>query len=467
VLFNSLHYLIFLPLVALGYFALPGRWRRLFLLAASYYFYAVFSLKLSLLLIWSALLDFSMALLIEKYRERPRLKKLALLCSLIGNLTPLIVFKYLDFFNASIGSITGAPPWPVLHLALPMGISFYTFETISYTVDVYRGHLKAERSLIDYLLFITYFPHLVAGPILRADKILPQFQEQHSPNGERILSGALLVVWGLLKKVFIADPMGGIVEHVYGAAGLERSPSEFSGLTLLIATYAFAIQIYCDFSAYSDIAIGSGRILGFRIGINFDSPYLATSLRDFWRRWHISLSTWLRDYLYIPLGGSHGARWRTYVNLMLTMLLGGLWHGASWTFVIWGLLHGLFLAGERWFGVEEVARDAPAWVRVARALVTFHLVCLAWVFFRAASASQALGIVTGILTWQAGASVSPLPVLLLLGLLAGQLWCRSENFGSRFLRHPTGSRWLAYGLVAVVATALVSGRSPEFIYFQF
>jgi alginate O-acetyltransferase complex protein AlgI len=466
-LFNSIHYLVFLPVVVVIYFALSHRWRRLFLLGASYYFYAVFSWKLSLLLLWSAALDYSMALVIDKYRERPQLKKLALAASLIGNLTPLLVFKYLDFFNASITSIVGQQYWPTLQFALPMGISFYTFETISYTVDVYRGHLKPERNITDYLLFITYFPHLVAGPILRADQILPQFRENHQPNSERMLSGALLIVWGLGKKVFIADPMSALVERVFGTSHSFSSPTAFSGPALLMATYAFAAQIYCDFSAYTDIAVGSGRILGFRIGVNFDRPYLSSSIRDFWRRWHISLSTWLRDYVYIPLGGSKGSPVRTYINLAATMLLGGLWHGASWTFVIWGGLHGFYLIVERLLEGKVSDQQSSAFVRLLRWLLTFHLVCLAWIFFRASDLTQALLIVKGILTWQPGEHQSLIPVAVVAMILGIQFIKRHVDFSAIVLRYPFASRWFVYASLAVIATALAAGRSPEFIYFQF
>lgn len=467
-LFNSLHYLVFLPVVTAVFFALRGRARRLFLLGASFYFYAVFSLPLCLLLLWAAVLDFSMALVIHRFRARPRAKRLALVASLAGNLTPLLVFKYLDFLSLTLAGWTGHAPWPLLNLVLPLGISFYTFETISYTVDVYRGKLEPTRDFVDYLLFLTYFPHLVAGPILRAGEILPQFREAHAPNAERMLSGGQLVVWGLLKKLFVADPMGSLVGAVYGTAGEPVVPETLSGAALLLGTYAFAAQIYCDFSAYSDIAIGSGRILGFRIERNFDAPYLATSLRDFWRRWHISLSTWLRDYLYIPLGGSRGGRLRTHVNLMVTMLLGGLWHGASWNFVIWGGLHGLYLIAERGLGAERVDPAAPAWQRAARGLLTFHLVCLAWVFFRAQELPQALAIVRGILTWQVGARPIGLAPLAALALITGvQLLRRCGLSGERLLQWPRTLRWALYAAVALIVTALAGGRSPEFIYFQF
>jgi D-alanyl-lipoteichoic acid acyltransferase DltB (MBOAT superfamily) len=462
--FNSTQYLIFLPLVAIAYLAYRRPERRLLLLAASIYFYSVFSFKLLALLFWSSLLDFAMAQVIERNRGRPGIMKLALVTSIVGNLTPLFIFKYIDFFNHSLAALLGFHPWPILHLVLPMGISFYTFETISYTVDVYRGHLRAENSLLDYMLFILFFPHLVAGPILRARDILPQFREDHRPNADRILSGVQLVVWGLLKKVFLADPMGDFVAHVYDSPAV----ASFSGPALLLATYAFAIQIYCDFSAYSDIAIGSARILGFRFGKNFDAPYLAVTLRDFWRRWHISLSSWLRDYVYIPLGGGRISPARTYVNLIATMLIGGLWHGASFTFVVWGLIHGGYLAGERALGVDKLeARELPVWEKLVRGVLTFHLVCLAWIFFRASSFDQAWKVLRGILTWQDGVGIGLAPLGGLFLLIVGQIVKRRIDLEGWVLRFPTLSRWIMYACVALILTALAGGRSPEFIYFQF
>ena len=466
-LFNSIHFLVFMPLVACIYFALPQRPRRYFLLAASFYFYAVFSVPLSLLLVWSTTLDYTMARVIAS-SDSQRRRKTALIASMVGNLGTLAVFKYLDFFNASLGLVFGEAPWPMLNLILPMGISFYTFQTMSYTIDVYRGQAEARKSILDVALYVSFFPQLVAGPIMRGSNLMPQFAERHEPNSERILSGVLLIIWGLSKKVFIADQMGWLVDSVYGTTLAPQSPALFSGLALLLATYAFAIQIYCDFSAYSDIAIGAGRVLGFRLSKNFDAPYLATTIRDFWRRWHISLSTWLRDYLYISLGGSRISRRRTYVNLFLTMLLGGLWHGAAWVFVVWGFLHGLYLAVERMLGTADLKdRDMGPVEKWLRRLLVFHLVCVAWVFFRASSAEQAFQIVWRIVTFAGGDSISPTPIFVLILLVGTQLLKRRVAFGPIFLRHPHVTRWIVYACIFVLVVALAAGRSPEFIYFQF
>lgn len=465
-LFNSIHFLIFMPVVTVVYFALPFRARGLLLLAASLYFYGVYSIPLSFLMIGSTVLDFFMAQFIEDTPVTWK-RKFFLGCSLVGNLGTLALFKYANFFGDSVESVLGSRPWPVLNLALPMGISFYTFECLSYTIDVYRGDYKARRNLIELGQFVTFFPHLVAGPIMRARDFVPQFSEVQQPNLERMFSGVLRCVWGLLKKLLIADPMGRLAATVFG----DTDPgvvSSFSGWSCLLATYAFALQIYCDFSAYSDIAIGAGRILGFRLVENFDSPYLALSIRDFWRRWHISLSTWLRDYLYVPLGGNRRGALRTYINLMVTMLLGGLWHGAAWTFVIWGGLHGAYLAVERWTGADRAtAKEMGAGEKVLRWVVTFHLVCVAWVFFRAASAGQAFEILGRIVSGAPGETISAAPVGLLAALVAAQLLKQNFDVMAAALRRPAVSRWAVYACLALLVRIMAAGTSPEFIYFQF
>ena len=464
-LFNSIEFLVFLPIVALIYFWLPFQPRRVFLLFASYVFYGFFSVPLTLLLVWSTLLDFTTARIIDTSDSRWK-KRLAFSASLVGNLSILISFKYLDFFSYSLASILGFEPWPMLNVILPMGISFYTFQTMSYTIDVYRGNAKASNSILDVALYVSFFPQLVAGPIMRGSSLLPQFREDHKPNLDRIASGALLCCWGLLKKVYIADPMGQIVNSVYGTSDQVIAVEQFSGLACAVATYAFAIQIYCDFSAYSDIAIGSARILGIRLMKNFDAPYLSCSIQDFWRRWHISLSTWLRDYLYIPLGGNRGSKIRTYVNLLITMLLGGLWHGASWTFVVWGALHGLLLSVERMMGGLRDREPTLAW-KVVRGIVTFHLVCLAWIFFRASTMDQAYRIIYQIGTFTSGEAITLAPVACLVALLCTQQLKRKVNFGEWITKIEFGPRWAVYASLALILLAVSGSTSSDFIYFQF
>ena len=475
--FSSLQFLIFLPIVCILYFATGFRLRKWLLLAASYYFYMVFSIPLVLLLIWSTIVDFTVARLIERAGSRGA-KRWLLLLSIVSNLGMLGFFKYYNFLSFSLASISGIDPniWLLPHLLLPMGISFYTFQTLSYTIDVYRGAARASHSALDVALYVAFFPQLVAGPIMRGSTFLPQFSEQHHPHSERMLTGMSLCVWGLLKKSFIADPMGEIAGEVYGptaeiwqgaTTASAYDPGGFSSLALLIATYAFAIQIYCDFSAYTDIARGAAQILGFRLMRNFDSPYLAMSIQDFWRRWHISLSTWLRDYLYIPLGGNRKGRVRTYVNLMITMLLGGLWHGANWTFVIWGGLHGLYLAVERFFSRGEASRRVSPVFAVAATFVTFHLVCLAWIFFRANTVEQAFGIVSGIASLQAGKSITLMPLAVLAVLLTFQAFARNYNFNELVLTYPTVTRFACYVSLILLVMVMFGSKSPEFIYFQF
>ncbi len=466
-LFNSVHFLLFLPVVAVAYFTLPLRARRIFLLAASFYFYWVWSVKWSLLIVYTVFQDYWAIQVIHR-SGRPGVRRAALVLSLGGNLLILGLFKYYGFFNNTLAALLGSRPLPVLDLILPMGISFYTFQTMSYVVDVYRREIGPPRSFLDFALFIAFFPQLVAGPIMRGSELLHQFYEEHRPETERILSGALLAAWGLLKKVFVADPMGTIVESVYGTAAAPLDPSAFSGLSLLMATYAFAVQIYCDFSAYTDICIGSGRILGFRIIENFNSPYLAVSISEFWRRWHMSLSRWLRDYLYIPLGGNRRGPARTYVNLMVTMLLGGLWHGASWTFVAWGGLHGAYLAVERLLGLDHLDRSRLTYgQRWLRGLFTFHLVCLGWVLFRSPTFSHAAKVVWRIVTQAGGEMPALTPLACVLAIVALQTAKLKINFHMLFMRRPTLARWTAYACIGLLFMALSTARSPEFIYFQF
>jgi alginate O-acetyltransferase complex protein AlgI len=465
--FNSIHFLVFFPLVTLLYFTLPTRFRKPLILTASLYFYCVFSVPLCLLMVYIVTQDYALARLMARWKER-RAQKALLLASLTGDLGLLALFKYFDFFTRTVNTLSGHQLWPELHLLLPMGISFYTFQSMSYVIDVYRGTMPAQRSFLDYACYVTFFPQLVAGPIMRGGDLLPQLSEHHEFNTERALSGALLMVWGLFKKVFVADPIGALVDTAYGTGPGPWPHATYSGVALLVATYGFAVQIYADFSAYSDIAIGAGRVLGFRLMKNFDSPYLAISIRDFWRRWHISLSTWLRDYLYISLGGSRGTRLRTYVNLMTTMLLGGLWHGANWTFVVWGALHGLYLAGERWLGIDRLERSRMStlekWVR---GFITFHLVCLAWVFFRARTAAQAFEVLGRIGRLAPGETIGSLPLVALALLLAVQIAKSRVDVGGAAIRVPHVSRWVVYAGVALLVVALAGGRSPEFIYFQF
>ncbi|MBQ7859421.1 MAG: MBOAT family protein, partial [Faecalibacterium sp.] len=330
-LFNSLAYAIFLPLVILAYFAVPHRLRWAVLLVFSYYFYMSWNPELVVLILFTTTVSWSAALLVEKWNDRPALKKAALVISVGLCLAVLFFFKYFNFVSESVTAVcrlVGLPlTAPVLDLVLPVGISFYTFQTLSYVVDVYRGDLAAEHHFGIYALYVSFFPQLVAGPIERAGNLLPQFRVKHSFSTARTTEGLAKIGVGLFKKVVVADYVAPFVNAVYNDLG------GCTGLTLIFATCMFAVQIYCDFCGYSEIAVGSAKILGFDLMENFRSPYFARSIREFWRRWHISLSTWFSDYIYIPLGGSRCAKHRHLLNLIITFGFSGLWHGANWTFV--------------------------------------------------------------------------------------------------------------------------------------
>ncbi|HSU69728.1 MAG TPA: MBOAT family O-acyltransferase, partial [Tepidisphaeraceae bacterium] len=347
-LFNSFTFLVFFPVTTFIYFALPHRYRWLHLLACSCLFYASFIPGYLLILLAVILIDYVAGIGIEQ--SAGRLRKLLLLVSLLANVGVLAVFKYFNFVNANLHALSQALHWnyPVRDLGwlLPIGLSFHTFQSMSYTIEVYRGNQKAERNLGIYALYVMFYPQLVAGPIERPQNLLHQFREHHVFDSDRVFSGLRLMLWGFFKKLVVADRIAPLVDSVY------LHPHEYGGGWIVLGTYLFAIQIYCDFSGYSDVAIGAARVLGFRLMTNFDRPYAATSVAEFWRRWHISLSTWFRDYLYVPLGGSRVSFVRWAFNILVVFIVSGLWHGAAWTFLIWGALHGVFLVGtrliERW-----------------------------------------------------------------------------------------------------------------------
>jgi alginate O-acetyltransferase complex protein AlgI len=386
-LFNSLHFLIFFPIVTVTYYLLPHRYRWVLLLAASYYFYMVWRPIYALLIVISTLIDYIAAIQMSKTNQF-KLKRLYLAISLSSNIGILFVFKYYGFFIDTLNAFTG-DNFDAIYLLLPMGISFYTFQTLSYTIDVYRKQREPEYHLGYFALYVTFFPQLVAGPIERSDRLIPQLRKEHKFGYVRTVEGLQRMVWGFFKKVVIADNLALAVNYVYG------NVESASGLTLLIATGFFAYQIYCDFSGYSDIAIGSSKILGIDLMENFNRPYFSTSIKEFWSRWHISLSTWFRDYVYIPLGGSKKGAIRTYINILSVFLISGLWHGASWMFVIWGAIHGIFLLYERLTSVYSdylwrlIRLDATKVQWFIKWCITIGVVLISWVFFRASSFGEA------------------------------------------------------------------------------
>jgi alginate O-acetyltransferase complex protein AlgI len=461
-LFTSLHWVVFLAVVFVAHHVVPARLRRYAMLAASVYFYASWSVPFLALIFGQLLVDFTCGRLLGVV-SRPRRRKLIVAASVMVNLGALCLFKYYGFIARNLAAAFG---WhlPALDPTLPLGISFYTFESMSYTIDVYRRRLEPVRSPLHLALFITWFPHLIAGPIIRPAQMIPQIDRLEDVTRERFFGGLMLMLVGYAKKVLVADWLARTVNPVFA------DPAAYTSLELLLGVYAYAFQIYCDFSAYTDIARGASRWFGIELPENFADPYLASSITDFWRRWHMTLSHWLRDYLYIPLGGNRLGAPRTYANLMTTMLLGGLWHGANWTFVAWGGLHGLYLAVERFLGVGGPVRGGAA--RALRTLVTFHLVCLAWIFFRAPSFAAAWAVLRGIFAgrfWLVeGRWLSMLGVC---GLILGY-WA-AFPLRARLLAFDPGDSWsrqlgtaAAAGLF-LVALMVFGATTNVFIYFQF
>ncbi len=383
--FNSTTFLIFFPVVCLLYFIVPGKAKNLWLLMASYYFYMQWNAGYALLIFFSTISTYLTAFLIEKGKT-PLYRKIALGINLSVNLIILFLFKYYNFFNESIGDLFEL--WglsyaiPEFSLLLPVGISFYTFQALGYSIDVYRKDLEHERSFIDYALFVSFFPQLVAGPIERAKNLLPQFKVYNNFDYKRVRTGLSQMLVGFVKKVVVADGLGQVVRIVFA------SPQEFEGFSLLIAAFMFTIQIYFDFSGYSDIAIGAAKVLGFDLMQNFNNPYFAISFRDFWSRWHISLSTWFKDYLYIPLGGNRKGKLRNYLNLLITFVVSGVWHGANFTFILWGFLHGIYQIIERLTkpirdGFYRITKISPRFfiIPILKWAIVFPMVMISYVFF--------------------------------------------------------------------------------------
>lgn len=475
-LFNSLHFALFLPIVLALYYLLRQRHeaQNRLLMVASLYFYASWDWRFLGLLFLTMIVDFNVAAWLERMHEAgaPQARrKRVLAISMASNLAILGFFKYCNFFIDSLQSFAASlglhPSLHTLGIVLPIGISFFTFQSMSYTIDVYRGELKAARNFWDFALFVSFFPHLVAGPIMRAVVLLPQVLRPRQTTRQQVNEGIHLIVWGLWKKCFIADNLAPLVDATFNAP-------HSSGFEVLLAVYAFAFQIYCDFSGYTDIARGVAKLFGFELGLNFNLPYFAQSPQEFWSRWHISLSSWLRNYLYFPLGGNRQGKWQTYRNLMLTMALGGLWHGAAWNFVLWGLYQGTLLAVHRLYrdfvpGKPAVENDTRplAWLKM---IVMFQFTCYGWLLFRAKSLSQVASM-TGALThpfdtfsWD---QITPL-VPYIAPLLAVQIYqyvSRNHYFlAARFLPRPL--RTACYAALSYVI--LFHAAAPQaFIYFQF
>jgi alginate O-acetyltransferase complex protein AlgI len=444
--------------------------RKLFLLLASWFFYAQWDWRFVGLLIGSAVMNWGVAALIARKpvdAEGRRIGAAWLVgMGVAANLLILGFFKYYGFFAVQMGELLGRFGWerdlPLLQVILPVGISFFTFQGISYVVDVKRGKTPAARSLLDVMLLMSFFPHLVAGPIVRASDLLPQFDRMPRLTREMAIHGLLLIAWGLFKKTVIASELSiRLVDPVF------FDPSAYGALDIAAAVYGYAVQIYCDFSAYSDMAIGIAALLGYSFPRNFDQPYRASSMQSFWRRWHISLSSWLRDYLYVPLGGGRRGLIMSCVNVMITMLLGGLWHGAAWTFVAWGGLHGgaqvVERLGRKVFGDKRVI---PGWLGV---LITFHIVCLGWILFRAESFGMAMSLLQGL--GRVGPMLLTTPFLLALivgGLAMHWLPPRAiEGIAERLKPAPSLTVAILIGLSILLVEAVRPDGVAPFIYFQF
>ncbi len=485
-LFNSYTFLYFFIVVTTLYFILPHRFRWALLLVASCYFYMTFVPVYILILFFTIVVDYFAGIYIEKATGRKR--KAFLAASLVANIGVLAFFKYYNFLNQNLSTLLGHfganNPLPFLTILLPIGLSFHTFQAMSYTIEVYRGNYKAERNFGIYSLYVMFYPQLVAGPIERPQNMLHQFREKHKFDYQRVADGLKLMAWGLFKKVAIADRLAFIVNTAY------QDPHKFHGLSFVIATVFFAFQIYCDFSGYTDIALGAAKVMGFTLMKNFDRPYHSRSIREFWSRWHISLSTWFRDYLYIPLGGSRVSVPRWYFNLFIVFLISGLWHGANWTYLVWGGLNGLYLIFA--LATQNIRDKIAAFTGISKfprlysaiqLVTTFALVCIAWVFFRAKTIADAIYILKSICTntvrdvinirnyvrtehFVSLPNLAAAVAMILILEIIHQLE-RKGSIIDYVNSKPRFARWcIYYGFVLLLFT-FGGGTHSQFIYFQF
>ncbi len=475
-LFNSFIFLIFLGVVLPIYLLLPRRYKSSLLLVASYVFYGYWDWRFCSLLLVSTVADFFIGRALDQATDEAARKRWLML-SMTINLGILAFFKYFNFFADSFQTFVSPFGMQLdylhLNIILPVGISFYTFQTMSYTIDIYRGKLRPTTSFLNFALFVSFFPQLVAGPIERATQLLPQMSRLRNPTSEQLKQGMVLVVLGLFKKVMIGDACGRIVDRVFAQMDY------YSSVELLMALVLFSVQIYADFSGYSSIARGVAKLLGIELMRNFEQPYLSTNITEFWRRWHISLSSWLRDYLYISLGGNRKGVSRTYINLMLTMLLGGLWHGASWNFVIWGGLHGVYLAVHKWMlGDQKVVMTptvrgvSDAVVLFSKGVATYLLVLLTWLFFRAQTFTEVITFFSKMLIWEESAyairfiKIAGAYLTMTLLLDMAEYVTKSHAFVLKIRSKP-----IRYGILAplfiIVLMFMFQSEPLPFIYFQF
>lgn len=480
-LFNSFEFLLFFPIVTVLFFSIPHQFRWMLLLFASCFFYMFFKPVYILILAFTIIIDYIAGILIERQKEKNK-RKFLLLTSLIANVGVLAIFKYYNFIALNVNSIFESfnenASLALLNILLPIGLSFHTFQAMSYTIEVYRGNQKAEKHFGLYALYVMFYPQLVAGPIERPQNVLHQFHEVKHFDADKFESGMRLILWGLVKKTVIADRLALPVNELFNTpyAG-------WSGLAIIIATIFFSIQIYCDFSGYSDIAIGTARTMGYNLMVNFRQPYLSSNIREFWSRWHISLSTWFRDYVYIPLGGNRGSKHKTYLNLFIVFILSGIWHGANWTYIVWGALHGLFIVT---FLAISPMLNKVRYSGFINILVTYIVVCMAWIYFRASDIQQANHLVATIFKPDANyltigkTSLHGLPnsflglpfwKFVLTGLLVpvvflSDLLINSQQY-RRIFTLPSTLRWSGYYALIIAVIFLGVYETNQFIYFQF
>ena len=473
-IFSSFTFLIFLIVVILQCVVLPQKYRKFVLLGASYFFYGYWDIRFTLLIFASTTIDYIVGIYLDNSKTVAK-RKFFLVLSLSSNLGMLFFFKYYNFFIDSAADILSR--WDIgtsnLDIILPVGISFFTFQTMSYSIDIYRGKIKPVTSFSDFALFVAFFPQLVAGPIVRASEFLPQLNNPIKIEKFNLWAGSQIFIIGLFKKLIVADSIAPLVDQVYA------NPSYFSSTTVWLAIIAYAIQIYCDFSGYSDMAIGCARMLGFRLNRNFNMPYLSVNITEFWRRWHISLSSWLRDYLYISLGGNRNGDYRTYRNLMITMILGGLWHGASWNFIFWGAFHGVALSMHReWsrhniFNVptDPVPSVSNCLTRTVSTMTTLLFVCLTWVFFRSNDIETTVTIFSKLffissqgVDWIYIYAVIAI-IICIIGHIVGTL--RDEDEHIYFSRPSSFVAAFTVCLVLTVIYVFAPTNVSPFIYFQF
>lgn len=482
-LFNSIEFLLFFPITVICFFLLKQKYRSTFLLMASCWFYMAFIPKYILIVGFTTVIVYFAAILVDRYEGDKRKRRLVFVTTITLNILTIVIFKYLglfadtiNFFGVRVGMKTIVLP----EIILPVGISFHTFQAMGYLIDVYMGKDKPEKNFITYAVFLMYFPQLVAGPIERARNLIDQFKYEHYLTYENLSQGGRIMLWGMFKKVVVADNLSMFVDYIYGDVTTQGAAVLWVGIIF------FSFQIYCDFSGYSDIAIGCAQIMGFKLMRNFDTPYYAATVTDFWRRWHISLSTWFRDYIYIPLGGNRVSKPRWCLNQMITFGISGIWHGANWTFVVWGLLNGIYLViGKLTMKFREKVKKLtgydkiPALSYIAGVAVTFYIVSMTWIFFRAASFGDAFYVIKQVTTYipdftrvpEALAAIPSSRFIISIGavviLMSVEYFCRGSDFRTAVGKLPAPARIISYGMLLAVIVLFGAYDNKSFIYFQF